>query len=172
MITNNTNTDSHRNLLDYEGIKLMYRETFLLVSFFVGTVVMLHAVFNSSINKSTFWNFEISTYYIFPLIVCFLCFMFLIMKFLRIYRKVVVNIISIDEKLFFSNFGFLKEVTNFEFSLNKINEKWSYWDGFNKKYINFLEVIVANNKYIIPYEEGKREELINFLLKYGGRLVG
>lgn len=169
MITNNTN--SHRNLLNYDGIKLMYRETFLLVSFFVGTIVMLHAVFNSSINKSIFLSFEISNHYIFPLIVCILCFVFLFVKFLRIYRNVVVNIVSIDEKLFFSNFGFLKEVKNFEFSLNEINGKWSYWEGFYKKYINFFEVFVADNKYIIPYKEGKSEEIIKLFLKYGGRLV-
>lgn len=157
----------YNDFLNLESIKLMYREIFIMIVFLCGIFYMAHAVLNSNVNVIRVCGFSVSLYYIFPLVLAFVCFSFLFYKFILVYRNVVTDIYIEHNALIFVRFGFGFSISNI-FIDELVDEKtWSYLDGFNRNYVHLIHIKDSGGKlYYLPFEKEKKEELLLLLSKY------
>ncbi|OTG66458.1 hypothetical protein [Acinetobacter silvestris] len=156
-----------------DGLKSMYGEIYIMIFFLICLFILLNAVLTSDINMHKILGLNISYRYIIPFCIAVTGFLFLFYKFIKIYRKVVIDL-SVDEnKIIFNNLGFQREIKNFSIILLPSNRfvRWSNLEGFSRKYINYVGVEDQDGKqYIIPYAENMQDEVVNFLTERGGCL--
>ena len=130
-------------------------------------LILSHAVVNSSRGLISFNNIEVSGYYLLPLVLIVFVFLNSIYSFFNDKKRVVVGLNFDDSLKIKLKWGPIIEVEKFTLILNKRKLKYvSQIPGFKprKKYdYDYIGVKHNDIIYVIPYAEGRREELISLL---------
>ncbi|MDQ8953138.1 hypothetical protein RFH42_09215 [Acinetobacter rudis] len=166
--------DIYDGLIDESCIKTMKGEIYGLIFFLITSTGLGHAVLNSERGIYYFDGIQISLYYLFPFFLGILCIMIIFSNILKEYWKVVFEVDENNRGTLIRILGgqdiYLK---SFEIILdeNKLGFKnKGHLEYFKRVYYHYIGVKVGKRVYLIPYADGKKEDVINILLEKGGIL--
>lgn len=166
-LSKNDEFEKYSYLINYEVVFGFYVKIIQLIGISFILLVLSHAVVNSSTGLISFNNIEVSGYYLLPLVLIIFVFLESIYSFFNDKKKVVVSL-NLDDGLKIKlKWGPIIEIDRFTLILNKRKLKFeSQIPGLKpyKKY-DYDYVGIQHNEtiYVIPYAEGRREELIGLL---------
>lgn len=167
--------DVYKGLIDESCIKTMKNEVRGLIFFLIGFYVVTNAVFNSEINVIYILGIKMSMYYLVPFFISLCCILVLLNSIFKLYWRVVFefgkNSQSLLLRILVGQDIRLKEfeiITN----PNKLGFKnKGHLEYFKRVYYQYIGVKVGKRIYLIPYVDGKKDDVVNILLESGGVLV-
>lgn len=149
-------------------IKYVKSELIVLV-FLLGCLwILIPAVFDSDRWVVMVFNFNISLYYLYPVVLGFLCLLYIFKRIFKYYSRSVFHFYFKDDFLVLNIFEF-KSVQLGEF--NFVLDKYSigHWNGFKKEYFNCVGIEGNKKVYLLPIADDKQDELVKLLLDHGGK---
>ncbi|USA45714.1 hypothetical protein NDN11_13455 [Acinetobacter sp. C26M] len=149
-------------------IKYVKSELIVLVFLLACFWMLIPAVFNSDRWVVIVFNFNISLYYLYPVVLGFICLLYIFKRIFKYYSRSVFHFYFKDEFLVLNIFEFKSvQFVEFDFVLDKYSI--GHWNGFKKEYFNCVGIEGNKKVYLLPVADGKMDELVKLLLDHGGK---
>ncbi|WP_288418648.1 hypothetical protein [uncultured Acinetobacter sp.] len=144
-------------------IKMILGEIFLLIFLSAGTLFLFPSVFESNALQVYYFDFNISLYYLYPVVLGFFCIIAIIIKIFKTYRYTVFSF-SFKENLIKLNICWFLTVTVKDFEV-VVGEPYriQYRNGFKKEFFDCVGIKSSKSIYLIPVVAAKKNELIKIL---------
>ena len=164
----NDEFEKYSYLLNYEVEFRFYINIILLIFFSVGVLIFTFKMFNSDRMLVSVLGINLSGSYLIYWVIALSGFIYVIYRFFNVDKKRVVVGLNFDDSLKIKlKWGPIIEIDKFTLILNKRKLKFeSQIPGLKpyKKYdYDYIGVKHNDIIYVIPYAEGRREELISLL---------
>lgn len=168
MLSKNDEFEKYSYLINYEVVFKFYIDILIMIFMFVCSIVVTQAVFLSDRWAFSFSGITLSGYYLIYWLIGMSGFIYVIYRFFNVDKKRVVVGLNFDDSLKIKlKWGPIIEIDKFTLILNKRKLKFeSQIPGLKpyKKYdYDYIGVKHNDIIYVIPYAEGRREELISLL---------
>ncbi|QHH96415.1 hypothetical protein [Acinetobacter dispersus] len=158
------------HLINPVFIKDVKSELIVLIFLLVCLWILTPAVFDSDRWVVMFFNFNFSLYYLYPVVIIFLCIVYIFKRILKYYSRTVFHFYFKDGFLVLNIFEFKSvQFDTFNFVIDKYRI-W-HWNGFKKEYFNCVGVEGNKKVYLLPVADGKQDELVKLLLDHGGKKI-
>lgn len=161
-------------LIDESCIKTMKGEIFVFLFLLITTTGLGDAVLNSERNIYYLDGIQVSLYYLFPFTLGAFWGLKIFFDIFKLYWRVVFEFDENKRGSLIRVLGgqdiYLKK---FEIILdeNKLGFKnKGHLEYFKRVYYHYIGIKVGKKIYLIPYAEGKKEDIVNMLLEKGGVL--
>ncbi|MCH7395153.1 hypothetical protein MMP66_12875 [Acinetobacter dispersus] len=149
-------------------IKDVKSELIVLVFLLACLWILIPAVFNSDRWVVIVFNFNISLYYLYPVILGFLLLLYIFKRIFKYYSRSVFHFYFKDDFLVLNIFEFKSvQFSEFNFFLDKYSI--GHWNGFKKEYFNCVGIEGNKKIYLLPVADDKQDELVKLLLDHGGK---
>lgn len=166
--------DIYEGLIDEFCIKTMKGKIYGLIFLLITSAILSDAVLSSERSIYYFDGIQISLYYLFPFFLSVFGAIRFFFNIIKVHWRVVFEFDENNRGLLIRILGgqdiYLKK---FEIILdeNKLGFKnKGHLEYFKRIYYHYIGVKVGKRIYLIPYADGKKEDIVNILLEKGGVL--
>lgn len=167
--------DVYKGLIDESCIKTLKGEAYSFVIILVFFFVMCDAVLNSGRDTYYIEGVKISLYYLFPFFLCVFGLIYIFFGSIRKYWMVVFEFgkssrgllmrILVGQDIRLKEFEIITNPNKLGFKNKR------HLEYFKRVYYQYIGVKVGKRIYLIPYVDGKKDDVVNILLENGGVLV-
>jgi hypothetical protein len=153
------------SFIDPDCVKLIRGELWGLVFMLVGMWILVPAVFESEKWQISYFNINISLYYLYPVLIGFFCILYLINNVLKFYRYTVLSFNFKDDSIVLNICWFIS-INIKEFEVVADEYRIRHWNGFRKEYFHCIGLKTNKKVYLIPVVANKKDELVQLLLNH------
>lgn len=155
-------------LINEDCLKMIKGEVVGIIFLIICEYILIGALLRSDKNKVLINGLELSLYYVFPVVVVGVAIIYLLFRFLKIYKNVVFSY-DFRNGLVLNILG----VFNRKLVIYSVHDKEyliGYFEGFKRKYYRCIGIEANKNIYLIPFKNENKADLLKELdrAKSGG----